>query len=424
MIRCSILTIGDEICIGQIINTNAAWIASHCTDRGCAVITHSVVGDNSEEIKSELTRLAQCSDYVLITGGLGPTHDDVTKKVLCDYFQDTYIWHEPTLKYLQEFYGRRGRQLTDRNKLQAYVPASCRVLSNERGTAPGMLFEKQGTIFVSMPGVPREMMYIMEQHVLPHIEKTYATHDQTRNVYKTLMTIGIAESDLADAIGDVSHFLSPASSLAFLPSYSGVRLRIGAHDVSTEEGNRIISDIENFLREKAGKYIYGSDNISIEKAVAQLLTESGETVAVAESCTGGKIGAALTDLSGSSAYFIGGVLAYANAAKVKELGVKESDIELHGAVSEEVARAMSEGVKAKMQTHYGIAATGVAGPDGGTEEKPVGTVWISLSTPTITIAKRFVFGNDRAANRERTVGAAFDMLYRYLRNRNDDNIGN
>lgn len=424
MIKCSILTIGDEICIGQIVNTNAAWIASHCTEIGCEVVTHSIVGDDGEEIKAELTRLSKNSDYVIITGGLGPTHDDVTKKVLCEYFNDTYIWHEPTLVWLQDFYSRRGRQLTERNKLQAYIPSTCQVLSNERGTAPGMLFKTESTIFVSMPGVPREMMYIMEQHVFPLIEQHFTLQNQTRNMFRTLMTIGVAESDLADMIGDVSEFLNTNSSLAFLPSYSGVRLRIGAHNVSSGKAVEIVDTIERNIRQKVGKFIYGANNIPIEKTVAQLLTERGETVSVAESCTGGKIGASLTDLPGSSAYFIGGIMAYSNAIKVQELGVNSEDIEHYGAVSEEVARAMSQGVRSKLQTDYGIAATGIAGPDGGTDEKPVGTVWISLSTPTSTITKRFIFGNDRAANRDRTVGAAFDMLYRYLRSRNDDNSGN
>ncbi len=424
MIQCSILTIGDEICIGQIVNTNAAWIAAHCSEIGCEVIAHSIVGDDSEEIKSELKRLSQISDYVFLTGGLGPTHDDVTKKVLCEYFNDSYIWHEPTLLWLQDFYARRGRPLTERNKLQAFLPSVCEVLSNERGTAPGMLFQKDGTIVVSMPGVPREMMYIMEQHIFPRIEQHFLLQHQTRNMYRTLMTIGVAESDLADMIGDVSKFLDPHSSLAFLPSYSGVRLRIGAHDVHNDKAIEILNSLEKILRQKAGKFIYGSDNISIEKTVAQLLTERGETVSVAESCTGGKIGAAFTDLSGSSAYFIGGVLAYSNTVKVQELGVKSEEIEQYGAVSEEVARSMSQGVRHKLQTDYGIAATGVAGPDGGSDEKPVGTVWISLSTPSTTITKRYIFGNDRAANRDRTVGAAFDMLYRYLKSRNDDNSGN
>ncbi len=268
------------------------------------------------------------------------------------------------------------------------------------------------------------MMYIMEQHIFPRIEQHFLLQHQTRNMYRTLMTIGVAESDLADMIGDVSKFLDPHSSLAFLPSYSGVRLRIGAHDVHTDKAIEILNSLEKILRQKAGKFIYGSDNISIEKTVAQLLTERGETVSVAESCTGGKIGAAFTDLSGSSAYFIGGVLAYSNTVKVQELGVKSEEIEQYGAVSEEVARSMSQGVRHKLQTDYGIAATGVAGPDGGSDEKPVGTVWIALSTPSTTITKRYIFGNDRAANRDRTVGAAFDMLYRYLKSRNDDNSGN
>lgn len=415
MLTCSILTIGDEICIGQIVNSNAAWMAAQCTKIGCEVMKHVTVSDNEDEILAELENLRTYSDFILITGGLGPTHDDITKKVLCSYFQDELIWHAPTLEWLEEFARIRNRVLTDRNRQQALLPSKCTVLTNKNGTAPGMLFTDGGSTFVSMPGVPREMMYIMENHVLPLLEKIISENGYETNKYRTILTIGIAESDLADLIGDETLFLKENTSLAFLPSYKGVRLRIGVHNVHANEADKLLDSIEEYLHSKAGKYFFGKNDESIESVTARLLKEQGATVSVAESCTGGKIGAAFTEMAGSSAYFIGGVLAYSNDVKVQELSVNVQDIEKYGAVSEQVARSMSEGVRKKLSTTYALSATGTAGPGGGTEEKPVGTVWISLATPKETIAKRFIFGNDRTANRERTVGAAFDMLYRYLR---------
>lgn len=415
MLTCSILTIGDEICIGQIVNSNAAWMAEQCTKIGCEIVKHVTVSDKDEEIIAALENLRLNSDYILMTGGLGPTHDDITKKVLCSYFNDELQWHEPTLAWLEEFARVRSRPLSERNKQQALLPAKCTVLANRNGTAPGMLFNNQGTVFVSMPGVPREMMYIMQNHILPLLQNSISEKGYRTTKYRTILSIGIAESDLADLIGDETLFLDSSTSLAFLPSYKGVRLRIGVHNVHNEEADKRLNMIEEYLYSKAGKYFFGKNAESIESVTARLLKEQSATVSVAESCTGGKIGAAFTELAGSSAYFIGGVLAYANDVKIQELSVDPIDIERYGAVSEQVARSMSEGIRKKLSTTYALSATGTAGPDGGTEEKPVGTVWISLATPKETIAKRFVFGNDRTANRERTVGAAFDMLYRYLR---------
>lgn len=415
MLTCSIVTIGDEICIGQIVNSNSAWIAEQCTRLGCEVIKHVSVSDSESEIVSELDRLRLQSDIILITGGLGPTHDDITKRVLCSYFHDELVWHAPTLQWLEEFYHKRNRVLTERNREQALLPKNCTVLSNNFGTAPGMMFSNSGTVFVSMPGVPREMMHIMTEHVVPYIHNIITEKNYLTNKYKTILTIGIAESDLADLIGDTHLFLSENDSLAFLPSYKGVRLRIGVHNTESEKADKRLSDIQSYLMEKAGKYFFGADDENIEVVVGRLLMKRQETISVAESCTGGKIGAALTDMPGSSAYFIGGVLAYANEVKENELDVDPQAIVHKGAVSEEVARMMSEGVRRKLNTTYALSATGTAGPGGGTEDKPVGTVWISLTTPTETIAKKFVFGNDRTANRERTVGAALDMLYRYLK---------
>lgn len=412
MFTISILTVGDEICIGQVVNTNAAWIAAECTRLGCNAAAHSVVGDTKREITSELERLLGFSDLVIITGGLGPTHDDVTKDALCEFFDDTLALHKPTLESLTELLSRRGIALSERNKTQAFLPSKCRVLANSLGSAPGMAFESVGKTTISLPGVPAEMRGIMKEFVLPYIKNLSLKQDRVG--YRTLQTIGITEANLADLIGDPAEFLE-GGTLAFLPSYQGTRLRIGECGASTEEINSKIARVEEVIRNRAGKFIFGADEDSLASVVARLLIERGETVATAESCTGGLLGAAFTDIAGSSAYFQGGTITYSNEAKERYLGVRRETLANHGAVSSQTVEEMAAMVRVKFAATYGIAVSGIAGPSGGTAEKPIGTVWIAVAHPNGILSLRFVFGNDRRVNRERAVGSALAMLMEKLR---------
>lgn len=410
--KVAILTIGDEICIGQIVNTNAAWMAAELTRLGIAVEQHSTIGDEDAVIHAELERLLQTADAVLITGGLGPTHDDRTKAVLTAFFDDHLVEDNATLQFLRDLLARRGLELTERQREQSLVPSRARVLTNDHGTAPGMLFETdEGKIVVSMPGVPTEMKHMMTRDVLPLLRERSAADPV--NMYRTLLSAGIAEANLADLVGEPEEFLNGAS-LAFLPSIQGVRLRIGVQAANRAAGEEHLNKIEVELKRRAGKYLYGRDNESLASKVGELLNKRGLTLAVAESCTGGLLGGAITDIAGSSAWFLGGVLSYSNEVKQAQLGVKAETLATHGAVSRQTACEMAAGVRNLIGADLSLSVTGVAGPGGGSDEKPVGTVWIGLASAERVVAKHFLFLKDRRVNRERSVAAALNMLLREL----------
>lgn len=409
MFNISILTIGDEICIGQITNTNASWLANQCTALGANVVIHSSIGDVKEVIINELNRLLAFSDFVIITGGLGPTHDDLTKPTLCEFFNDKLLLNDESLKNIEDIFIRRGYRLTERNKAQAMLPSKCTPLINKMGTAPGMLFEENGKYVVSLPGVPNEMKFIMQNSVLILIERIIKEKEHSVVLFKSLLTTGIPESMLADLIGKPEEFME-GGTLAFLPSYSGVKLRIGCEGNNFSEAEAKIKKIEELIRSRAGKYIYGEDNESIASQVGKLLVRKNQTLAVAESCTGGLLGGELTEIPGSSAYFVGGMITYSNEAKINELGVNKKTIEDFGAVSKETAEEMAVNVRYKFHSDYGVSITGIAGPDGGTEEKPLGTVCIAVSMNEKVVSHKFVFSVDRTINRQRAVATALAML--------------
>ncbi|MBS1560545.1 MAG: competence/damage-inducible protein A [Bacteroidetes bacterium] len=417
--NAAIITIGDELLIGQIVNSNAAFIAEACTAIGCTIVALSTIGDDAQALIDELDRLRAQAPVLILTGGLGPTHDDITKAVLTSYFHDTLVEDHEWLEHLRAWMKMRGRELSDRNAQQAMLPSTCRKLDNPLGTAPGMLFDRDGIVVISMPGVPDEMKGLMRQHVIPYLQRMLEERNESSWEYRTLYSTGIPEAYLADRIGDPATFLH-GCSLAFLPNAFGVRMRIGAYGRTQEERAHELDRIEAYLQERAGRWIYGTGSTSLAMRVGELLKEQGGTVSVAESCTGGMLGAAFTDVAGSSAYFEGGILSYSNAVKVRELGVSAADIATFGAVSDVVARQMCDGVRARFGTTYGIGITGVAGPDGGTEEKPVGTVWIGIAGPTGTATKQHRFGPDRRNNRERSVAAALAMLWRMMQGVDDD----
>jgi len=415
MLRVSILTIGDEILIGQIVNTNASWIAQKCVEVGASVIEHCVVGDSEEEILETLKRLYNLSDIILITGGLGPTRDDLTKPVLTKFFDDELIFSDEVLQWIKEYYSKRGiNEVTERNKNLASVPKSCTPLKNLVGTAPGLLFEKENKAVFAMPGVPKEMQFLMKEYVIPYIQKKIASRKLPTHIFRVLQTCGIAESVLADKLSGLEEILNGVN-VAFLPSYKGVRLRIEAKGEDVVKTELAIQRVVDFIKGKVGEYIFGEGEVSLAQVVGELLAERKETVAVAESCTGGLLGGEFTNIPGSSRYFLGGITAYSNEIKERILGVEKQVLQEFGAVSQETATQMSENVRKLFNSTYGISITGIAGPEGGTSEKPVGTVWISLSAPDKTIAKRYQFGDDRQINRERSVGAALTMLYAYLK---------
>lgn len=414
MINAAILTIGDEICIGQVVNTNASWIASELSKLGYKVNLHSVIGDEESILIQELNRLLQLSDIIIITGGLGPTHDDITKPTLTKYFNDKLVLKEDLLIELNERFKKRGLVLTERNKEQALVPSKAKILRNEVGTAQGLWFDYDKKIIIALPGVPSEMKFIMKNSVLSTLQEKIISEKHSVLIYKNLNTTGIPESYLADLIGDTSLFLE-GNSLAFLPSYKGVRLRIGVEGKNFEEAHKKIDGIVDYIMKRAGEYVFSFDDESLASVVGKMLIEMNKSLSVAESCTAGMLGAEITSVSGSSKYFLGGLQVYSNEAKIKLLKVSPNTISKYGAVSKQTALELAQNIRSLFNSDFGISITGVAGPTGGTTEKPVGTVFIGLADDKTSYANKYYFSQDRQINRERAVGTALSLLYKHIK---------
>lgn len=413
LLKISILNIGDELLIGQTLNTNAAWIGRACTDAGVRIVRNVSVSDDAAAITAELDISLALSDIILVTGGLGPTHDDITKKVLASYFHDELLLNEEVLSKLKESFRRRKREFLPAHEQMALMPRQAAILNNDVGTAQGMMWKKEGKIVISMPGVPLEMKFIMQGSVLPLLKRIIEDKRSGMIYYATLVTAGVPESVLAEKIGD--HTLLFDGSLAYLPSYKGVRLRLGIAAENFAEGSERMKEILMKFTERIGEHVIGQGEEELTGAVAALLKEKKLTVSVAESCTGGKLAAALTDLAGSSAYFAGGVVSYSNESKQSLLEVGESTIEKFGAVSEETALEMCRGVRMRFRTDYSVSITGIAGPDGGSEEKPVGTVWIGIDSGAGSYARLFRFGANREMNRDIAVHYALYLLYKEIK---------
>ncbi len=410
--NAQIITVGDEILIGQVLNTNAAFIGSNLIENNIYVTRTSVVGDAEAEIVNEFGKAWNENDVVIVTGGLGPTHDDITRKCIVNFFNTELVKNTEVLEDIKSLFRKRGWKVTKVNEGQALVPKCANVIRNSRGTAPGIWIEKENKIFVAMPGVPFEMKEMMESYVVPALKEKLG-ESETITLRKTLLTTGIGESTLFERLGDLNELLGD-SKLAFLPSQFGVRLRITSTGNSEEEALNKISEIEQKIRSKAGRFIYGKENESLEEVIGKLLKERGLTLAVAESCTGGLVSDMLTNISGSSVYFERGVVSYSNAAKVEILKVNEDMIAENGAVSIEIARQMAEGVKSISGTDLGLSTTGIMGPTGATTDKPVGLVYIGICDDKVCTAKEFQFGDDRVLNKQRAAQAALDMLRRHL----------
>lgn len=401
----TIINIGDELLIGQVVNTNASTMSRMLTAAGMDVQKTMVVGDERQAIWNAVDEAMHSSDAVLVTGGLGPTKDDITKKLLCEYFNSELVESSVALDNVKRIFESRGYELTPVNRAQALVPKCCEVLNNDLGTAPCMWFSNEGKILVSLPGVPFEMEWLMCNRVIPKLQETFKTDII---ITKNILVQGIGESFLSDLIEPWELSLPKHIKLAYLPVAGLTKLRLtvhGSYDPSILKG----------LYELAGKYIVGEDCETLDELVHKTLTKRGLTLATAESCTGGNIARLLTAQAGASTYFMGGVVAYSNDVKENILGVKHSTLETHGAVSEETVREMAEGVRTRLGTDLAIATTGIAGPDGGTSEKPVGTVWIAVADARHTEAKLLQFGaNRRQQNIDRSTNQAYAMLIRLI----------
>lgn len=390
--NCALITVGDEILIGQVTDTNVVWISRQLVGAGVRVGEMVTVPDDASRISRTLDRLIGNYELIIMTGGLGPTKDDITKQTLADYFGSKLVTNPEVLERITRFFKIRGRQMLESNLRQADVPETCEVLANEQGTAPGMWFEKEGTILVSLPGVPYEMKQLMEDHVLPRLQKRIRI---PYTVHRTVMTQGVPESYLAALLRNWEAELPSCVKLAYLPSPGIVRLRLTVHEPCNGEAEQILKVNIDKLLAIIPEHIFGFDDISLEEAMGQLLRERGLTVATAESCTGGTVARMITSVPGSSDYFTGSVVAYHNRVKSGILKVDESDIARFGAVSREVAEQMVTGVAQVFGTDCAIATTGIAGPDGGSADKPVGTTWIAVAVGERIYSRKFLFGGSR-----------------------------
>lgn len=406
-----VISIGNELLIGQTINTNAAWIGQKLSDIGLLLDTVITVGDEAQAIVEALDAALAKHTVAIVTGGLGPTHDDITKKVITDYFGGKLVFHQPVLDKIKSYFEARGYQMPANNEGQAWLPDNAEILPNKVGSAQGMLFRKNEKYCFVLPGVPREMKYIMETSILPILREQI--RDQVILHY-TWRTAGVPESVLAEKLDNVAE-IEQHGRLAFLPKYTGVdlRLTIKAGTIQNVETHRRAAD--QHIRAKVDKYIYGTGDIPLEQVVGEILRSRKQTVAVAESCTGGLICHKMTSIAGSSDYFLGGMITYSNDQKIKALGVSEATLVAHGAVSEQTAVEMASGVRHRVDADYGLSVTGIAGPGGGTAEKPVGLVYIGLATPTETRAHRYMFANDREINQERSAATALLLLLKALK---------
>lgn len=406
-ITAELLTIGDELLYGQIVDTNSQWMGAELSNIGIKVIRKTTVGDVDTAIMTAFAEAEKRADVILITGGLGPTNDDLTKPCLANYFGCEMKIHEEALAEVTEFFTSRGRTLTELNRLQASLPVCCQKITNRLGTAPGMWFERNGKVFVSMPGVPHEMKVMMTEIILPKLKKAF----QTPVIHHTIIrTVGIGESFLAEKIAAWERSLPPHVRLAYLPGYGEVKLRLTATGTDPEQLTSEGQILTGKVKQLIGEYIYGVGNDALEVVVGDLLREKRLTLAIAESCTGGYLSHLITSVPGSSEYFSGSIIAYSNKVKINDLGVKEETLALHGAVSEAVIREMAQQARTKFQADIGVATSGIAGPGGGTPEKPVGTVWIACADKRQTVVRKLQLSKDRFINIKLSSTSALNLV--------------
>lgn len=409
--KVSIISIGDELLIGQVVNTNASWMSQLLVSNGMNVDKVYTISDKRADIEETLSLSLKGSDAVIITGGLGPTKDDVTKKTLCDFFNSELVEDSATFEVISDIFAKRGYPMTDTNRQQALVPKCSKVLLNKRGTAPGMWFEQNGKVVVSLPGVPFEMQYLMEEEVIPRMLDYFKVG---AIIHKNIIFHGIGESFLSDKIEDWELSLPKTIRLAYLPKAGMLRLRLTARGTDKITLETDINTSLKGLYSLVGEYIMGEDAESLAEIVAQTMKNNTKTLAVAESCTGGAIASSITSMAGASEYFKGCVVAYSNEVKRKILGVKAETLAKYGAVSEETVKEMVSGVISNMDTDYAVATTGIAGPGGGSKDKPVGTVWIAVASKNEIHIQKMSFGDDRLRTIERTINQTFANLLKLM----------
>jgi nicotinamide-nucleotide amidase len=410
-IIASIITIGDELLIGQVVDTNSAWMGQELNKNGIWVGHRNAVGDVREDIWHALDEAFRQSQIILITGGLGPTADDITKPLLCDYFGGKLVVDKGALDNVKKIFERLQRPMIDRNLQQAEVPDTCTVIPNRRGTAPGMWFEKEGRIFVSMPGVPHEMKGMMTDSVLPALRERFQL---PFIAHRTLLTAGIGESFLADHIQSFEETLPASIKMAYLPNYGMVRLRLTIHGEDPDALNTVLQERFDTLKGLVSEWMVADEDISIQQALGRLLKSRGQTLGTAESCTGGYIAHLITSIPGSSHYFKGSVVSYDNEVKKKLLHVAPQTLSTDGAVSQATVEEMVRGALAQLDTDFVIATSGIMGPDGGTPGKPVGTVWVAVGNHQNILAQKFAFRFDRQRNIELTATNALNLLRKFI----------
>jgi len=411
-LNASIITIGDELLIGQTIDTNSAYIGQELNRIGIWVKKRIAIGDVKADILRTLEEQSRESQIVIITGGLGPTADDITKPALCEYFGAEMVVDEGALENVRQIFLRLNRPLIERNLKQGEVPGNCIVLPNRRGTAPGMWFDEKGVVYVSLPGVPNEMRGLMQDSVLPRLAERFVL---PAVVHRTLLTSGVGESTIADAIESFENALPPTIKLAYLPSYGLVRLRLTCRDENAELANKNVDRHFEELKNLVEQWMVADEDIPLEEAVNRLLQKHQKTLGTAESCTGGYIAHLITSRAGSSASFRGSVVSYHNEIKTGLLSVKNETLAQWGAVSEQTVAEMAAGALNELDSDYVIATSGIMGPGGGSEEKPVGTVWMAVANRERTVTQKSFFRFDRTRNIEMTAYAAMTLLFRFVK---------
>ncbi len=409
--KAEIITIGDEILIGQTVDTNSAWMANELNIIGVDVLRITSISDKKDEIFKALDSAKQLADIVFITGGLGPTDDDLTKKSLAEYFNTELIQDKEVLSHIERFVIKRKSSMNARNIQQADVPKNCKVIKNSLGTAPGMWFEQEGRVFISMPGVPFEMKEMMKTYLLPELAKK-STNSSI--LHKTILTQGCSESKLAEILEKWEYNLPDIISVAYLPTPGLIKLRLTAKGENQNLLKKLIEEQITELEKIIPELICGYDSDRLEEILGKLLIKYNKTLSTAESCTGGNIAHLITTIPGSSAYFKGGIIAYSNEIKENILSVSEINLDNYGAVSKQVVEEMAEGVRRLYSTDFAIATSGIAGPTGGSEDKPVGTTWIAVSNKTKIISKKFIFGNHRGRNINYASLTAINMLRKLI----------
>lgn len=407
MKKAHIITIGNELLIGDTVNTNASWIGSKLTESGFSVQKMVSISDDFKPITQNISDSLAEADLTIVTGGLGPTHDDITKKAVSQLFESELVENEDVLNHVKGIFERRDFTFSQSNREQALVPECCEVLFNNQGTAPGMWFEKEGHYLAVLPGVPHEMKYLMNARVEKKLNECFDEREQI--IIEYVRTAGIPESTLSDKVGDLDEFTTNGVGVAYLPNPSGVTIRISANS------EKKLVKLRETIQDRAGKYIYGKGkDLNLAEVVGELLVDKKMTIATAESCTGGLLANEITDIAGSSRYMLGGVVAYSNDAKMNVLGVSQESLDEYGAVSKSVALQMAKGVAENLGADIGVSTTGIAGPGGGTEEKPVGLVWMGFWINGEHFALRSVFTNDRLINKQRTVMVVLESIRRRL----------